>query len=609
MEADCGVTVVTVVAGRHDHLRAQRAFLAAADPAPARHVVVAVADPGVAGVVAEQSGLPTTLICMERALGGLPVAAARNAGAAAALEAGAQMLIFLDVDCLPGRGLIRGYARAARARPHDVLCGPVTYLPPAPAAGWTQGELVRQRHPHPARPDPPPGTLAPGRPSQFWSLSFAVTAAAWRALPAFYEGYLGYGGEDTDFARGAARAGAGIVFVGGADAFHQHHPVSNPPVEHLDDIVRNSAVFAQRHGQLPMGGWLDGFAARGLITLVEGLPRRTDPIRVATIPARHPYLDAVLPTTVHRVSPDRVTGWEPDPLLIPEVLAARAAAIDVVHAHFGFDHVEEGQLTRWLAELRRARIPLVVTVHDLRNPHHESRHQHDAQLALLIQAAARVITLTDPAADECEQRFGRRPDVVAHPTVLAGVPAGPEPPRAAVLIPLKALRRNVREPLELVRAAAAGARRAGATARVLLGPQAMHRPEAAAIAQLAEAGHIQLDPRPYLPEGELAGLVAGARACVLPYQFGTHSGWVELCRDLGTRVVAPDCGYYVSQWPEVISYRNNEADGLDLASLDDAVQAACRRPPPPRPDRTTRLAQRDGARAAHDALYRDVTGR
>ena len=96
---------------------------------------------------------------------------------------------------------------------------------------------------------------------------------------------------------------------------------------------------------------------------------------------------------------------------------------------------------------------------------------------------------------------------------------------------------------------------------------------------------------------------------MLPYQFGTHSGWVELCRDLGTRVVAPDCGYYASQWPEVISYRNNEAAGLDPVSLSDAVEAACRRPPPPPSGRTGRLAQRDGARAAHDVLYREVTRR
>ena len=36
---------------------------------------------------------------------------------------------------------------------------------------------------------------------------------------------------------------------------------------------------------------------------------------------------------------------------------------------------------------------------------------------------------------------------------------------------------------------------------------------------------------------------------VLPYRFGTHSGWLEACYDLGTAVVAPTCGFYAEQQP------------------------------------------------------------
>ena len=35
--------------------------------------------------------------------------------------------------------------------------------------------------------------------------------------------------------------------------------------EHLDDILRNAAVFQQKWGWWPMEGWLQGFAALGLI--------------------------------------------------------------------------------------------------------------------------------------------------------------------------------------------------------------------------------------------------------------------------------------------------------------------------------------------------------
>ncbi|MFD0427690.1 glycosyltransferase family 2 protein [Streptomyces zhihengii] len=45
----------------------------------------------------------------------------------------------------------------------------------------------------------------------------------------FCEQYTGYGGEDTDFAATATRSGVDLWWVGGAEAYHQHHPVHTPP--------------------------------------------------------------------------------------------------------------------------------------------------------------------------------------------------------------------------------------------------------------------------------------------------------------------------------------------------------------------------------------------
>jgi hypothetical protein len=71
--------------------------------------------------------------------------------------------------------------------------------------------------------------------------------------------YRGYGAEDTGFAQTASAAGIPTRSVGDAHAFHQHHPVSDPPVEHLHDIVRNAQVFHHRWGWWPMTGWLNAF--------------------------------------------------------------------------------------------------------------------------------------------------------------------------------------------------------------------------------------------------------------------------------------------------------------------------------------------------------------
>jgi hypothetical protein len=96
----------------------------------------------------------------------------------------------------------------------------------------------------------------------FWSLSFALTASAWRAIGGFCEEYVGYGGEDTDFGQLARAPGIGVRWVGGAMAFD----VSDPPHEHFDDILRNAAVFRRSWGWWPMRGWLEEFRRLGLAT-------------------------------------------------------------------------------------------------------------------------------------------------------------------------------------------------------------------------------------------------------------------------------------------------------------------------------------------------------
>jgi GT2 family glycosyltransferase len=207
--------------------------------------------------------------------GALPLAAARNLGATTALGLGVDTLVFLDVDCLPGPDAIGAYADAA-SRPgtrERLLCGPVTYLPPAPAAGYSLEHLAEADAPHPARPAPAPGEIELGGPHElFWSLSFALHGDTWRRIGGFCERYTGYGGEDTDFAFTARAHGVDLAWIGSARAYHQHHPVHSPPTEHLDDILRNARVFHARWGEWPMRGWLDAFEQQGLVRAIRPTP-------------------------------------------------------------------------------------------------------------------------------------------------------------------------------------------------------------------------------------------------------------------------------------------------------------------------------------------------
>lgn len=93
----------------------------------------------------------------------------------------------------------------------------------------------------------------------------------------FDEAFTGYGGEDTDFAWNLREHGIDLLWVGGAHAYHQWHPVSSPPWEHLDDILRNAARFRDKWGEWPMQGWLDAFEEQGAIALIDGTYQRTTP--------------------------------------------------------------------------------------------------------------------------------------------------------------------------------------------------------------------------------------------------------------------------------------------------------------------------------------------
>ncbi|WP_443209882.1 glycosyltransferase family 2 protein [Rhodococcus rhodochrous] len=256
------VSVVTVAASRSTHLRRQLDGLARSTRTPDEHIVVAMGDPEVAEVVAA-AGSSARVVEMDVDSAKLPVGEARNLGAR---RASSDLLVFLDVDCIPAPDLIERYAEAAGRHPAALLNGPVTYLSEPDTGGYDLDRLGDSIDPHPARPFPSSGEIVlDDRHELFWSLSFAARSLVWDRIGGFCTAYSGYGGEDTDFGQKAARAGVPMAWVGGAHAFHQYHPVSSPPVEHLDDILTNAALFQQRWGWWPMRGWLDEFERLGLV--------------------------------------------------------------------------------------------------------------------------------------------------------------------------------------------------------------------------------------------------------------------------------------------------------------------------------------------------------
>ena len=273
MSADAAPSVSTLVRGRAECLRNLMRGLAGQTLRP-RELVIAWMQPEPAPDLPDP-GCPVRHVIVpgER----MPLAAARNRAADAA---SAGLLVFLDVDCIPSPTLVAAYAKAATTA-RGLLLGEVLYLPPG-AAAHDPAALDRLAQAHPARPAPPASGLRPEPDAgQLWGLSFAVAAADWRAIGGMDEAYDGYGGEETDFAARLAATGLPTYWVGGARAYHQHHPVHVPPLQHFAPILANAARFHARHGRWCMTYWLGQFRDAGLIAWDEDAPA-IRPIRPPT---------------------------------------------------------------------------------------------------------------------------------------------------------------------------------------------------------------------------------------------------------------------------------------------------------------------------------------
>ncbi|WP_458094378.1 glycosyltransferase family 2 protein [Roseomonas sp. WA12] len=251
------VSLLTMVKGRDGHLGNLLDGLSRGTSHPGRCVVVDMGES-----IAAIPPMPFPLLHHRMPLPGLPLARARNA---AAERADAGILIFLDVDCIPAANLVAALSADAAAE-DALICCEILYLPAgATAHGWDEARLRAVGQRHAVRHFPQAGLREEPNTGLFWSLAFAVRQDTFRRLGGFDESFTGYGAEDTDLAFRARAAGVPLLFTGSTVAFHQHHRVYDPPLQHFPDIVANAQRFRARHGFWPMDGWLDAFAAMGLI--------------------------------------------------------------------------------------------------------------------------------------------------------------------------------------------------------------------------------------------------------------------------------------------------------------------------------------------------------
>lgn len=285
------LSVLTLVRQRRDHLINLMKSLEAQHQRP-DELVIAWMQPTRESDLPETS-FPVTHVMVEGEA--LPLARARNAAVeAASFEA----LVFLDVDCIASPGLITRYHKALQTRP-ALYIGEVHYLPTDAVRYRDTGAINLERlselgERHPARPaiafddirhEPDHG--------QLWGLSFALMRSDHRRAGGMDEGYVGYGGEETDYAWRLAAAEVPLYWVGGALAWHQHHPLHAPPYPHLEAIIANARRFHARWGHWCMDYWLGQFRDAGVIAWSP----EADDIRVLRAPTDREIDEARLPAS------------------------------------------------------------------------------------------------------------------------------------------------------------------------------------------------------------------------------------------------------------------------------------------------------------------------
>ncbi|QBX34986.1 glycosyltransferase family 2 protein [Paracoccus liaowanqingii] len=253
------VSALTIASGREAHLKnVIRGFQTQTHP-PVELIIGVMQD-------SDYTDLPTTdfPIRQIRITGPeLPLAAARNAVADAATG---DVLVFVDVDCMPDPEFIAGYLACMEGQ-SGLFMGEVLYLPSgATAQGLDFDRFAGMAVRHSDRQGPPAAGLERCPDYRcFWSLNFAMHRAGWQAGPGFDERFTGYGGEDTDFGRALSEAGIPIWWIKGGRVYHQYHPHCMPPVHHLHSVLRNTEVFAAKWGHRTMEHWLYAFQLMGLI--------------------------------------------------------------------------------------------------------------------------------------------------------------------------------------------------------------------------------------------------------------------------------------------------------------------------------------------------------
>lgn len=248
------VAVITAGYRQHDAHLDQIGGLARAPVTPDLHVIISMGDRDLTrGRVPLHHDRWKTIV---RAMPPGPQRArrvmARDTGARMAVEAGAELLIFLDADALPSLHLVDRYAEAL-ARPSDdgprVLCGGLVDPGPRSAAGFQWSRLDQLVAEDLAAIGLAAGEVIPEpRVERFRAASFGITAEDLESIGGMVGPELNSSDHDLDLASRLKEAGGHLGWLVGVTALRRPRSLADVTPVELDTLARAANRFERRWG-------------------------------------------------------------------------------------------------------------------------------------------------------------------------------------------------------------------------------------------------------------------------------------------------------------------------------------------------------------------------
>lgn len=309
-------------------------------------------------------------------------------------------------------------------------------------------------------------------------------------------------------------------------------------------------------------------------------------MRVLMLPSMHPYVSKLsYGGKIEIVNPNSDYFALPDFGVEFFKKTHHPNSYDVVHIHFSFDKVNLDNLRSVLEYFKQIKKPIVWTCHSKESQ--RIRNYYDgAYQRLLYEYADKVLTLTNGCKNWIEVNWGKhlRPiDVVAH-----GLIALPEDVDKNICGITKDCKRftilygEFRENKERFNAVVdfLGTNEISDTELHLIYKdstqfQQTNPKDWEAFLNVTNNQRCSKLVKSWITNEELIKEFYSSHCIILPYLWGTHSGQIELAKDCGCYVVAPNVGFYKEQWDKTILY----GEHCENKTYTDALKYAYSSPP------------------------------